>query len=1263
MAGGGFGSGPFGSYYFGEWPWSISTILEGVPEVYRNQDELAGSGSLRTLLEGLTPSLDDIRHKIRDYDDLRDPLLAPTDRDFDENVIVIRSDNQGDGTSIVFISQGPNADKYTGIRPGMVLVDLTKNRFSIESVHSSYLPTDFEDPPIDPATTLPTGRHVVVRNIGQSSTELIPYTSSTLISNEIPSPVGAVGSISAVAKASLIDGETFTLQDGSNPPVVFEFDVTPNGITPGRVSVNVGSAISAVDVATVMVESINNAINLNLLATNGSGTLATVSIINTGIGTAGNFPSISWFETVASAGFVIIQPNSGAAGAFPLDPSGFNDGVKLSPYVFNSSGAVISGPAIAPNRIAITWTESGVKKTGFFTADGNPGGDLSDSSLLNRSTSALALTSGQFQLYNSSGAAIDASSIQVTYSITPLVQTEDAEIRSQNILSFLAGDYGVKLDRNDPVSFQRSYVSNAFKIWDVKGADLGYDVIGKYAGYFVSASPLYSISQNVAAGLPSNLVFELPEGDPAIGYITAISPSGLIEGETFSLDDGFNLPVVFEFDTDSIVSGSNIIVNISSSVTALDVANAIVASINSVVALNLNASNSGILTSITVTNSENGSSGNVVSWSSGVANPGFLITQPVGGIDSNLFTTANPGRGSFDEIALDTLPLDLLCSDVSYPQVLQSVNAISAVKIGNEGSNKRSIVTVTTLTPYFSFSTDGTFTDFNGSVFDVLNFTRLSSSTYTFEVVSFLLPVVGAGSIKWNVFKFESNQANGLLTFGGNALNNETVTIGVKTYTFQSVLTNIDGNVLIGASASASINNLYSAIVLGAGAGVSYAAATVAHPTAGASVPVAATMVVFALVGGVAGNAIATTETLLAGSFSASTLAGGAVHNAVSILGIGVDVVDLGGQFGGYTGRRYKITKQFINPALSNAGNWAFIDSAGVISFIENFYETPVAGIYSFEIISSSVPAIGQANIFYRCEIVTSCDFCRSSSLLIKISPSSILNFPESLEGDALSRLIIRLEQMIPAHVRSASFLYDPGPAIAAWGGLVASTVIAERSEDDGLYTAVYDEDEFPADLIPTDSAPITASSELTVVNQNALEEFLVGADPLISGAWVATGQWKTAKYRSSTSEKSFLYGSGDVGSFGSPGSTPPTYDSGGISTGTLISPVVNIPSATTVNLKFRHFGQVRPGANDTLSVLVVDETVPAVVQTVTKTDLGLIGSGTNGGFTSFSVNIGPAVIGNGNFHLEFIFNSVTTTLGQTGEGWYVDDIEIQVIP
>lgn len=1262
----GFGSGPFGKYNFGEWPWSLFTLVEGVPSVYREQDDLSGAGTLRALLEGLVPSLDGLRQKIRDYDDLRDPLLAPIDTDFDVGVIVIRTDDQGDGTSIVFLSEGPDGNKFIGVRPGMVLIDLLGNRFTIDSVHSSALPVDVDDPPVDPATLEQTGRHVVVSNIGQASTELIPFASSTLVVSENPSPVGATGSIVAIAKALLVDGtDTFTLNDGAHPAVIFEFDTVPNGVTPGRIAVDVGAAISAVDVANAMVEAINTAPNLNMVAANNLGTSATVTIINFGAGAAGN---IAITDTVANVGFVVAGMTGGAAGQFPLDPVGFDNGVSLAPYVFNRAGAVVSGPAIAPNRVEITWNEGGLPKTGFFTADDLPGGDLADTSTLTRDTLSATLLAGQFRLYNDSGAVIDADSILVTYTLTPDPPVEDAEIRAQNILAFLASDYGIKLDRNDPEFLQRSYVNNAFKIWDIKGTELGYDVLGQYAGYFVAASPLYAISGTVAAGLPSSFVFELPEGDPAIGTIVAVSAVDLIDGETFTLDDGVNAPVTFEFDTvpDGVTPG-NILVDISVATTALDVANEIVAAINAAIGLDLTASNgSGTLSTVTVANAENGAFGNVTTWSDTVVDVDFIITQPTGGIDSDLFTTINPGRALFDEISLDAIPLDILCSDVAYPQTSQVVTVTSSVKIRDEGSNKRSLVTVTTTAAYSSFGTDGVFTDFNGAVFDVQNFARVNATTYTFEAVSFLLPVVGVGSILWSVFKFEPIQATGTLTLTGIPIDTETVIIGAKTYTFRTVLTVADGDVLIGGSPGAAISNLFAAITLGAGAGTVYAAATTAHPTVAAAVPVGLTMLVLALVGGPGGNSIPTTETLTNGSFGGLTLSGAPVlnQNSIAIVGQaptpGFDTVDLGVQYVGYAGRRYRITKPFVDPPLAGVGNWAFIDSAGVISYIEKFVETSTPNVYSFEIISATAPALGTANIFYFCEIVTACDFCRASSLLIKISPSTIVNFPEALEGDALSRLILRLEQMIPAHVRIAAFVYDPGPAVAAWGTIAASSMIEEYWTEDGLYTAYYDEDEYPADELPTDGAPITASSEVTITNQNVLEEYLVGPDPLLSATWTGTGLWQTTEYNSSTSFRSFNYGKDDVGTV-----TPPNYVTPGISIGTLTSPTVNIPAATTVLLKFRHYGDMLPVASgfDNVSVLVVDETGPSVVQTITKTALGLV-TGNNGGFTSFSVGIGPAVIGNGNFHLEFVFDSVNSTAGRgVLQGWYVDDIEIQVIP
>lgn len=118
--------------------------------------------------------------------------------------------------------------------------------------------------------------------------------------------------------------------------------------------------------------------------------------------------------------------------------------------------------------------------------------------------------------------------------------------------------------------------------------------------------------------------------------------------------------------------------------------------------------------------------------------------------------------------------------------------------------------------------------------------------------------------------------ASETLTLTGQPLDTETVTIGTKTYTFQATLTDVDGNVLIGATASDSLDNLIAAITLGAGAGSTYAASTTLHPTATAAAGAGDTMDATAKKAGTAGNSIATTETLTNGSWGAATMSGGA---------------------------------------------------------------------------------------------------------------------------------------------------------------------------------------------------------------------------------------------------------------------------------------------------------------------------------------------------------------------------------------------------
>lgn len=117
--------------------------------------------------------------------------------------------------------------------------------------------------------------------------------------------------------------------------------------------------------------------------------------------------------------------------------------------------------------------------------------------------------------------------------------------------------------------------------------------------------------------------------------------------------------------------------------------------------------------------------------------------------------------------------------------------------------------------------------------------------------------------------------ATGLLTFSGQPANNDTVTFDGNTYTFKTVFVNTAGFVLIGASVSATIDNLVSAIVGGAGSGTVYGAGTVASANASAANIGNGQMLATANAQGTSGNSIGTTKSAANLSWTGTTLSGG----------------------------------------------------------------------------------------------------------------------------------------------------------------------------------------------------------------------------------------------------------------------------------------------------------------------------------------------------------------------------------------------------
>lgn len=158
----------------------------------------------------------------------------------------------------------------------------------------------------------------------------------------VPAGVAASGTIVAVAKASLLDTETFTLDDGINAASVFEFDLPPDGVT--DILVDVSADTTDVEVATSMVSAINGVgATLLLTASNAGGTSATVTITHDQTGTIGNVTA--WADTVVNAGFVVTQPTGGAGDMVILDVSSSEAPTLVSANALTQNGAVVAESA------------------------------------------------------------------------------------------------------------------------------------------------------------------------------------------------------------------------------------------------------------------------------------------------------------------------------------------------------------------------------------------------------------------------------------------------------------------------------------------------------------------------------------------------------------------------------------------------------------------------------------------------------------------------------------------------------------------------------------------------------------------------------------------------------------------------------------------------------------------------------------------------------------------------------------------------------
>ncbi len=143
----------------------------------------------------------------------------------------------------------------------------------------------------------------------------------------------STGSITTVAVASLVDGETFTIRDKARV-FTFELDVNGTGVTAGRVQVNVSTDTTADHVRDRIVTAINAS---ECDVTAASGGAATVSITSDTVGAEGN---LTMTEAVANGTFA-VSTTAATTGVLlpPADSVNSGLGVARKAHVVLASTA------------------------------------------------------------------------------------------------------------------------------------------------------------------------------------------------------------------------------------------------------------------------------------------------------------------------------------------------------------------------------------------------------------------------------------------------------------------------------------------------------------------------------------------------------------------------------------------------------------------------------------------------------------------------------------------------------------------------------------------------------------------------------------------------------------------------------------------------------------------------------------------------------------------------------------------------------------
>lgn len=152
----------------------------------------------------------------------------------------------------------------------------------------------------------PTGS-IYQRMDGTTGINVYTKESGTSTTGWLPSGVRATGTITCTTKANYVDTDYMTIGDGLVAPKLYEFDTAGDGVTSGRVQVDISGSTSATDVATVL----SAAISANQPALTISQASGVLTLTHKLLGVVGN---VTLTENVANAGHTVAGMSGGVNG-------------------------------------------------------------------------------------------------------------------------------------------------------------------------------------------------------------------------------------------------------------------------------------------------------------------------------------------------------------------------------------------------------------------------------------------------------------------------------------------------------------------------------------------------------------------------------------------------------------------------------------------------------------------------------------------------------------------------------------------------------------------------------------------------------------------------------------------------------------------------------------------------------------------------------------------------------------------------------------